>query len=174
MYIIKPPFIGISNSPASLALCLLLYAFCLLLYAFCLLLYASHQLLYASHQFFSPTCSLLLCAFATTLTTPNIPYNTTLTTPATLHTSLTTPPQPTQAAKWRCMSHLTPHTGGKVAVHVDSTFLDTDPPSVIGLWVRHCNKITVALRMRHAHACRHSLVNALCCHDHQSFHAFPA
>jgi hypothetical protein len=28
------------------------------------------------------------------------------------------------------------HTsGGKVGVHVDSTFLDTDPPSVIGLWV---------------------------------------
>jgi hypothetical protein len=26
-------------------------------------------------------------------------------------------------------------SGGKVAVHVDSTFLDTDPPSVIGLWV---------------------------------------
>jgi phytanoyl-CoA hydroxylase len=28
-----------------------------------------------------------------------------------------------------------PFIGGKVAVHVDSTFLDTDPPSVIGLWV---------------------------------------
>jgi hypothetical protein len=28
-----------------------------------------------------------------------------------------------------------PTSGGKVGVHVDSTFLDTDPPSVIGLWV---------------------------------------
>ena len=28
-----------------------------------------------------------------------------------------------------------PTPGGKVGVHVDSTFLDTDPPSVIGLWV---------------------------------------
>ena len=28
-----------------------------------------------------------------------------------------------------------PHIGGEVSAHQDSTFLYTDPPSVIGLWV---------------------------------------
>lgn len=28
-----------------------------------------------------------------------------------------------------------PHIGGEVSAHQDSTFLYTDPPTVVGLWV---------------------------------------